>query len=295
MTSRFRCFFDIKIDGNEAGRIVFELFNDTCPRTCENFRCLCTGEKGRGLTLYKKLYYKGCQFHRVVKDFMIQAGDFTEGNGTGGESIYGGTFADENFQIKHDRPYLLSMANRGPNTNGSQFFITTADASYLDGKHVVFGHVVAGQSVVDEIENLPVDSNNSRPLKDVVVSHCGQLVLISKNNKQKKRKISTGGESDNHAESGSDSSSSDDQKKKKKSKHKKKEKHRRKKEDKRLAKLAAAAAAEEENESDQQLNKTDEKSNELSGRDMMGLKTTIDPDEIPEIPAHKFLLRPNAN
>ncbi|CAF3611172.1 unnamed protein product [Rotaria socialis] len=133
MTSRLRCFFDIKIDGNDAGRIVFELYNDECPRTCENFRCLCTGEKGRGLTLYKKLYYKGCCFHRVVKNFMIQSGDFTEGNGTGGESIYGGTFNDENFQFKHDRPYLLSMANRGPHTNGSQFFITTSEASHLDG------------------------------------------------------------------------------------------------------------------------------------------------------------------
>ncbi|CAF3825981.1 unnamed protein product, partial [Rotaria sordida] len=118
MTSRIRCFFDLKIDENEVGRIVFELYNDMCPRTCENFRCLCTGEKGRSLTLYKKLYYKGCLFHRVVKNFMIQSGDFTE---------------DENLQMKHDRPYLLSMANRGPNTNGSQFFITTAEASHLDG------------------------------------------------------------------------------------------------------------------------------------------------------------------
>ncbi|CAF1621796.1 unnamed protein product, partial [Rotaria magnacalcarata] len=133
MMSRAKCFFDIKIDGTEAGRIVFELYDDICPRTCENFRCLCTGEKGRSSTLCKKLYYKGCLFHRVVKNSMVQSGDFSEGNGTGGESIYGGLFDDESLKLKHDRPYLLSMANRGPNTNGSQFFITTAEASHLDG------------------------------------------------------------------------------------------------------------------------------------------------------------------
>ncbi|CAF4792145.1 unnamed protein product, partial [Rotaria sp. Silwood1] len=291
MTSRLRCFFDIKIDDEDAGRIVFELYNDICPRTCENFRCLCTGEKGRGLTLYKKLYYKGCYFHRVVKNFMIQSGDFTEGNGTGGESIYGGTFNDENFQIKHDRPYLLSMANRGPNTNGSQFFITTSEASHLDGKHVVFGHVVSGQSVVDAIENISVDSSNSRPSKDVVISHCGQLVLVSKSHKKKKHKISTGDESGNEQISESSSSSNDDDKKEKKSKRKKKEKHQQKKEAKRLAKLSI----EQENKLDEPTNNIIKESNEISGRDIMGLKTTIAPDEIPEIPAHKFLMRPTLN
>ncbi|CAF1278531.1 unnamed protein product, partial [Rotaria sordida] len=291
MTSRLRCFFDIKIDGNDVGRIVFELFNDTCPRTCENFRCLCTGEKGRGLTLYKKLYYKGCHFHRVVKNFMIQSGDFTEGNGTGGESIYGGTFNDENFQIQHDRPYLLSMANRGPNTNGSQFFITTSEASHLDGKHVVFGHVVSGQQVVDTIENVSVDPNNSRPLKDIVISHCGQLVLISKSHKKKKHKISTGDESENEQGSESSPSSNDDEKKEKKVKRKKKEKHQRKKEAKRLAKLNV----EEENKPDETTNNILKESSEISGRDIMGLKTTILLEEIPEIPAHKFLMRPTLN
>ncbi|CAF1238469.1 unnamed protein product [Rotaria sordida] len=188
MTSRLHCFFDIKIDGNNAGRIVFELFNDICPRTCENFRCLCTGERDRVSTLNKKLYYKKCHFHRIVKDVMIQSGDLTKGNGTGSESIYGGTFNDETFQIKHDQAYLLSMDNQGPNTNGSQFFITTSKASHLDDKHVVFGRVISGQSVVDAIQNIPVDSN-SRPLQVAVIAHCGQLILDSKSNEMSDRDI----------------------------------------------------------------------------------------------------------
>jgi hypothetical protein len=173
---------------------------------------------------------------------------------------------------------------------------------FLSSKHVVFGQVVAGQSVVDTIENISTDSG-SRPVKEIVISHCGQLVLVSsktnknlffsfkylflESNKEKKRKISTADESENEHGSESNSSSSDEEKKKKISKHKKKEKHRRKKEAKRLAKLSI----EQENKTDQTTNNTIEKSNELSGRDMMGLKTTIDPDEIPEIPKHKFLMR----
>uniref|UniRef100_A0A034W6T0 Peptidyl-prolyl cis-trans isomerase n=1 Tax=Bactrocera dorsalis TaxID=27457 RepID=A0A034W6T0_BACDO len=121
--ARPRCFFDISIGGLNVGRIVFELFKDVAPKTVENFRALCTGEKGLGLVTGKQLHYKNVIFHRVVKDFMIQAGDFSAGNGTGGESIYGGTFEDESFDFKHDRPFLLSMANRGKNTNGSQFFM----------------------------------------------------------------------------------------------------------------------------------------------------------------------------
>lgn len=187
---RPRCFFDIAINGIPTGRITFELFNDVCPLTCENFRCLCTGEKGEGLTTYKPLHYKGVPFHRVVKGFIIQGGDFANGNGTGGESIYGGTFDDENFLLKHDGQFQLSMANRGPNTNGSQFFITTRPAPHLDGMHTVFGRVVDGQKYVTEIENQRVDTNH-RPYADIRVVRCGELVLIkpSKVSSKKAKKI----------------------------------------------------------------------------------------------------------
>ena len=133
-----RVFFDVEHETGPVGRIVFELRADVAPRTAENFRALCTGEKGKGKS-GRPLHYKGSPFHRIIPDFMVQGGDFTAGNGTGGESIYGAKFADENFTLKHDSPYLLSMANAGPNTNGSQFFITTAVTSWLDGKHTVFG------------------------------------------------------------------------------------------------------------------------------------------------------------
>jgi len=155
---------------------VFELFNDLCPKTCENFRALCTGEKGIGATTSKKLYYKNSAFHRVIKNFIIQGGDFSEGNGTGGESIYGGCFDDEYLKGKHDKPFLLSMANRGANTNGSQFFITTAPAPHLDGLHVLFGHVIQGFEIIKHIENLQTDEK-SRPVTNVTIAHCGELVL----------------------------------------------------------------------------------------------------------------------
>ncbi|KAK3332428.1 40 kDa peptidyl-prolyl cis-trans isomerase [Cercophora scortea] len=170
--ARSRVFFDITIGGKNAGRIVFELYNDLVPRTVENFRALCTGEKGVG-RMGKPLHYKGSGFHRVIKQFMIQGGDFTAGNGTGGESIYGAKFEDENLDLKHDRPFLLSMANAGPGTNGSQFFVTTVPTPHLDGKHVVFGHVLSGKSVVRKIENLPTQSD--KPNKDVIIADCGEL------------------------------------------------------------------------------------------------------------------------
>lgn len=167
-----KVFFDITIGDRKAGRLVFELFADVVPKTAENFRALCTGEKGMGQS-GKPLHYKGSRFHRIIQQFMCQGGDFTRGNGTGGESIYGNKFADENFKMQHTAPGLLSMANAGPNTNGSQFFITTVVTSWLDGKHCVFGKVVEGMSVLTEMEK--VGSRSGSTSADVVIADCGEL------------------------------------------------------------------------------------------------------------------------
>ncbi|RFU30967.1 hypothetical protein B7463_g5362, partial [Scytalidium lignicola] len=170
---RSRVFFDISIGGKPQGRVSFELYNDIVPKTAENFRALCTGEKGVGKA-GKPLHYKGSTFHRVIKQFMIQGGDFTAGNGTGGESIYGTKFEDENFELKHEKPFLLSMANAGPGTNGSQFFVTTVPTPHLDGKHVVFGEVLNGKSIVRKVENLRT-LESDKPSKEVVITDCGEL------------------------------------------------------------------------------------------------------------------------
>ncbi|CAK0803563.1 unnamed protein product [Prorocentrum cordatum] len=167
-----KVFFDMTIGGESAGRIVMELRADVAPKTAENFRCLCTGEKGTGKS-GKPLHFKGSSFHRVIPDFMCQGGDFTAGNGTGGESIYGSKFADENFTLKHTGPGILSMANAGPNTNGSQFFLCTVKTAWLDGKHVVFGSVTEGMDVVKKAE--AVGSQSGKCSKPVVISDCGQL------------------------------------------------------------------------------------------------------------------------
>ncbi|CAD7944912.1 unnamed protein product [Amoebophrya sp. A120] len=146
-----KVYFDVTLGGEDGGRIVMGLYGKSVPKTAENFRALCTGEKGEG-KMGKPLHYQGSTFHRVIPQFMLQGGDFTNGDGTGGESIYGEKFEDENFKHKHKKPYLLSMANAGPGTNGSQFFITTVKTPWLDGKHVVFGEVLEGQDVVKAIE-----------------------------------------------------------------------------------------------------------------------------------------------
>ena len=168
-----RVFFDITLDGEAAGRVVMQLRKDVVPKTAENFRALCTGVKADGTKLEEGFGYKNSTFHRVIPDFMCQGGDFTNHNGTGGKSIYGEKFADENFTLKHTGPGVLSMANAGPGTNGSQFFLCTAKTAWLDGKHVVFGKVVKGFDVVKAVEK--VGSGGGETSKKVVVADCGEI------------------------------------------------------------------------------------------------------------------------
>ncbi|KAJ3065381.1 hypothetical protein HDU98_011263 [Podochytrium sp. JEL0797] len=228
-----RCFLDISIGGVSAGRLVVELFADEVPQTAENFRCLCTGERGKAAKVPGRLLcYRGSPFHRVIKDFMIQGGDFINHNGTGGESIYngGGAFADESFARKHDEPYLLSCANSGKDSNRSQFFVTSRPVGHLDGKHVVFGRVVSGFDVFRKIENVPTDSKDS-PLDPVMISNCGELVkkaapaassiLVATKRERSASPSSSSSDSDSSSSSSSSSSDSESDKKKRKKRTKK--------------------------------------------------------------------------
>ncbi|KAL9967066.1 hypothetical protein ACROYT_G025229 [Oculina patagonica] len=309
---RPRCFFDVEINGSPVGRVIFELFADICPKTCDNFRSLCTGEKGLSKVSGKALHYKGSLIHRVIKDFMIQGGDFTKGNGTGGESIYGGTFNDESFELKHEKPMLLSMANRGPNTNGSQFFITTQPTPHLDGIHVIFGHVLQGQEVISEIENQRVD-DKSRPQVDVRISNCGELIPKAKAKaivkKAEKKKRKTEQESDSSAKSDSKSesdtqseseSSSDEDQKKKRAKKKNREK--RKKDSAKRKKKTKKKAKDKKNKEIKERQvilyiaimtifdiapNSDNDKPEKSPEPV----STVAADEIPDVPNNSFLLR----
>jgi peptidylprolyl isomerase len=165
-----KCFFDINIDGKPSGKIVIGMFGNAAPKTVDNFMEICIGKKSEKNP--KGLTYKGNKFHRIIPKFMLQGGDITQGNGMGGESIYGRTFPDENFILKHEGPGYLSMANAGPNTNGSQFFITTVTTPWLDGRHVVFGQVLEGMDVVSTIEKL--GSQSGTPQKVVTIAASGE-------------------------------------------------------------------------------------------------------------------------
>ncbi|NXP25665.1 NKTR protein, partial [Scytalopus superciliaris] len=277
-----------------VGRIMFQLFSDICPKTCKNFLCLCSGEKGIGKTTGKKLCYKGTTFHRVVKNFMIQGGDFSEGNGKGGESIYGGYFKDENFILKHDRAFLLSMANRGKHTNGSQFFITTKPAPHLDGVHVVFGLVISGFEVIEQIENLKTDTA-SRPYADVRVIDCGVLVTRSaKDALEKKKKVcsdSEGSESSSSASSSSESSSESEaenersRRRKRKRRAKTKQSRKRRKEERKKEDPRCKRSSNQRRLSDK--SDVTDRADVSTKRD----KPVVRPEEIPPVPENRFLLR----
>ncbi|XP_017572959.2 NK-tumor recognition protein isoform X1 [Pygocentrus nattereri] len=292
---RPQCYFDVEINREPVGRIVFKLFSDVCPKTSKNFLCLCTGEKDTGKTTGKKLCYKGSTFHRVVKNFMIQGGDFTEGNGRGGESIYGGYFEDENFILKHDRAFLLSMANRGKDTNGSQFFITTKPAPHLDGVHVVFGLVISGFEVIKRIEGLKTDSA-SRPYADVRVIDCGQLITKSANDvlERKKRKVfhsedDSPSSSESHYSSFESGEESDEKYTRRKKKTSSKSKH-----SKRRRKDVEKTEKQHEKMTVQKCPAEREMAEEEDGEKEQNVKRekpVVRPEEIPPVPENRFLLR----
>ncbi|KAK2507691.1 hypothetical protein MC885_002806 [Smutsia gigantea] len=277
---RPQCHFDIEINREPVGRIMFQLFSDICPKTCKNFLCLCSGEKGLGKTTGKKLCYKGSTFHRVVKNFMIQ------GNGKGGESIYGGYFKDENFILKHDRAFLLSMANRGKHTNGSQFFMV----------HVVFGLVISGFEVIEQIENLKTDAA-SRPYADVRVIDCG--VLATKSTKdvfEKKRKKPAHSE-DSDSSSNSSSSSESSSESEIEHERNRRRKHKRKPKVKHSKKRRKEASSSEEPRNKHIMSpkvyseRSDTNEKRSVDANAKREKPVVRPEEIPPVPENRFLLR----
>ncbi|XP_059827721.1 NK-tumor recognition protein isoform X2 [Hypanus sabinus] len=292
--NRPQCYFDVEINRAPVGRIVFELFSDVCPKTCKNFHFLCTGEKGLGKKTRKQLCYKGSTFHRIVKEFMIQGGDFSEGNGRGGESIYGGYFEDENFVLKHDREFLLSMANRGRDTNGSQFFITTKPAPHLDGVHVVFGQVITGFDAIKEIENLKTDAA-SRPYADVRIIDCGEFVPKSASHVTERKKKVAISYSSHESTSSSDSSTSskfsdsdteteEERDRKRKRKRKMKTKHSKRRRESKSKKRKLSSSQKSHNG----VGEEDEKDKDLNPKRQ---KLSVRPEEIPPVPENRFLLR----
>ncbi|XP_057623137.1 NK-tumor recognition protein isoform X1 [Chionomys nivalis] len=293
---RPQCHFDIEINREPVGRIMFQLFSDICPKTCKNFLCLCSGEKGLGKTTGKKLCYKGSTFHRVVKNFMIQGGDFSEGNGKGGESIYGGYFKDENFILKHDRAFLLSMANRGKHTNGSQFFITTKPAPHLDGVHVVFGLVISGFEVIEQIENLKTDAA-SRPYADVRVIDCGVLATkLTKDVFEKKRKKPTHSEDSDSSSSSSSSSESSsesevEQERIRRRRHKRRPKVRHTKKRRKEMSCSEEPRRKRTVSPEGYSERSDVNEKRSSDSNAKREKPVVRPEEIPPVPENRFLLR----
>ncbi|GMF21664.1 unnamed protein product [Phytophthora fragariaefolia] len=243
-----RVYFDVSIGGSHAGRIVFQLYPGL-PKTTENFRSLCTGERGLGRTTRHSLHCKKVPFHRIIKGFMLQGGDFSKRNGTGGESIYGAKFADESFRYRHSKAGLLSMANAGKNTNGSQFFITTVPTPHLDGKHVAFGEVVSGMDVVRKMENVETVANDKpAPMQAVIIEDCGE--------------VSEDSDSDS-----SSNSSEEDKDERKRRKALRKEKKKLKKQARKEKKRAKKDRKRVEKEAKREKRRREEDSHEYSDRD----------------------------
>ncbi|KAJ7537416.1 hypothetical protein O6H91_11G005100 [Diphasiastrum complanatum] len=255
-------FFDITIGGEVVGRIVMELFADSVPITAENFRALCTGEKGIGKVTGKPLHYRGTIFHRVIRGFMAQGGDFSKKDGSGGESIYGGKFKDESFQHHHSAPGVLSMANAGPDTNGSQFFLTFAATPHLDGKHVVFGKVVEGMDVLRRIEQQPISGSKHKPDLPIKIVNCGELSHGKDNGTTAEKGRKKSRKSKGYKERSSSDEDENDNKYKRK--HKKASKDRRKRKRRHHYSESDSESTSESDPSSDSLSDTESTSSEIS-------------------------------